>query len=89
MVIVLTGDQIQTLNRDIEVRIRGQLNGAWVQVQSDDGHHFSAEVHWAGFKGLSLLEQHRVVYQAVGSDVGVALHALSLNTRVLEEAIDE
>jgi len=45
------------------------------------GDHFQVEVVSAAFQGKSLLEQHRMVYAALGRDVGVAIHALALKTR--------
>ena len=32
------------------------------------------------FEGLSRIEQHKLVYGALGSDVGGAIHALALKT---------
>lgn len=65
----------------IAERIRAALPGAQVVVRGDDGRHFEAEVVWEGFAGLSMVEQHRRVYAALGDLVGGAVHALSLRTR--------
>lgn len=67
---------------DIKQAIESKLLGAIVAVHSDDGHHFSAEVVYAGFAGKSLVEQHKIVYAAIGSKVGNEIHALALNTKV-------
>ena len=66
-------------------RIRDHISGADVTVTSPDGHHFNCEVIAAQFADLSLLEQHRLVYAALGSDLGTAIHAFSLDTSVPTE----
>ncbi|MEM1026336.1 MAG: BolA/IbaG family iron-sulfur metabolism protein [Myxococcota bacterium] len=45
------------------------------------GDHFSANVTSPAFAGIGLIEQHQLVYQALGSLVGGAIHALQLNTK--------
>ena len=67
---------------DIKQAIESKLTGAIAKVHSDDGHHFAAEVIYAGFAGKSLVEQHKIVYAAIGSKVGTDIHALTLNTKV-------
>ena len=66
---------------EIKQAIETNIIGAQANVSSDDGHHFAAEVIYAGFSGKSLLEQHKMVYGAIGSAVGDAIHALSLTTK--------
>ena len=43
--------------------------------------HFRAEIVAPAFEGKSLVEQHRMVYSALGSAMGGPIHALSLKTR--------
>lgn len=45
------------------------------------GDHFDVEVVAAQFAGLSMIEQHRLVYDAIGDKVGYEIHALGLKTR--------
>ena len=66
----------------IKQKIEANLPGAVANVYSSDGHHFDAEVIYSGFANKSLIEQHRMVYQAIGDSVGNAIHALSLSTKV-------
>jgi len=45
------------------------------------GDHFKADVTSPAFEGASLIEQHQMVYKALGTLVGGAIHALQLNTK--------
>lgn len=56
------------------------LEGASAQVQGEDGVHFEAAVICPAFKGKNMLEQHRMVYEALGDKMQGAIHALSLKT---------
>ena len=47
--------------------------------------HFSAIVISDLFEGLSLVEQHQTVYQAVGNHLTKEIHALQLNTYSLAQ----
>lgn len=44
------------------------------------GDHFRAEVVYDRFEGLSRIEQHRLVYEVFGDEVGGEIHALSIKT---------
>lgn len=45
------------------------------------GDHFSVDIVSARFAGMSMIEQHRLVYAALGERVGREIHALGLKTR--------
>ena len=45
-----------------------------------DDNHFHAIIKSKAFNGLSKVEQHKLVYQALGSHMGTTLHALMLTT---------
>ena len=66
----------------IEHNIRENIPGSQVSVLSEDGVHFFVQVVYDGFAGKSLLTQHRMVYDAVGSGVGIEIHALSIKTSI-------
>jgi stress-induced morphogen len=67
---------------ELKRRIEAALPGARVQVGTFSGNdHFEVQVEAAQFAGLSLVEQHRMVYAAVGDLLGGAVHALALRTR--------
>ena len=68
---------------DIKQRIEAAIPGASVEVEdyTGGGDHFSAVVTAEAFTGLSRIQQHRLVYDALGADVGGAIHALALKTQ--------
>jgi len=43
-----------------------------------DGDHWAARVTSEAFRGKSRIQQHKLVYAAIGSDLGGELHALAL-----------
>jgi stress-induced morphogen len=63
-------------------RIETALPGADVQVEdlNGTGDHFRAEVVSDRFQGLSRIEQHKLIYDVFGNEIGGAIHALSLKT---------
>jgi acid stress-induced BolA-like protein IbaG/YrbA len=66
---------------DIKVLIEAGLPGARARVLGDDGRHFEAEVIYDGFAGKPVIQQHRMVYAALGEKMGREIHALQLKTR--------
>ena len=68
--------------QELEERIQAAMPGAEVSVEdlTGGGDHFRAEVVSERFDGLSRLQQHKLVYDVFGSDVGGAIHALSIKT---------
>ena len=45
------------------------------------GDHFSAEVISKAFEGKSPIQQHKMVYAALGDLIGGPIHALQLSTK--------
>ena len=74
---------------EIRERIEQQLPGARVDVvdTTGAGDHFDVHVRAATFGGKSLVEQHQLVYGALGG-LMVQIHALSLHTEGLQESDD-
>ncbi len=69
---------------EIETMIVGALPGATV-VMTDlagDGDHWAARVTAPQFAGKSRVQQHKMVYEALGGRMGGVLHALQLTTTV-------
>lgn len=66
---------------DVRTRIETALPGARVTVAdtTGGGDHFEVHVRAAAFAGLSLVEQHRLVYGALGT-LMADIHALALRT---------
>ena len=67
---------------DIKQRLESAIPGAVAEVEdyTGGGDHFSATVTASAFEGLSRVQQHRLVYDALGAQVGGAIHALQLKT---------
>lgn len=51
-----------------------------VEDLNGTGDHFRAEVESDRFQGLSRIEQHKLIYDVFGNEIGGAIHALSLKT---------
>ena len=45
-----------------------------------DGDHYAAQIVSAQFRGLTRVQQHKMVYSAMDGKMGNELHALALNT---------
>jgi stress-induced morphogen len=67
---------------DIKQRIEAAIPGASADVEdyTGGGDHFSATVTAAAFEGLSRIQQHRLVYDVFGTEIGGPIHALALKT---------
>ena len=72
---------------DIRRRIEEAFPGALVTVADSTGagDHFEVRVRATEFAGRSLVEQHRLVYGALGPLMG-HIHALALQTESPQEA---
>jgi acid stress-induced BolA-like protein IbaG/YrbA len=64
---------------EIKQRIEEGLPDARAEV-TGDGQHFRAEVVSPAFAGLSRIQQHKLVYEVFGDELGARIHALSLKT---------
>jgi stress-induced morphogen len=62
--------------------IRAGFPDADVRIEdlAGDGDHYRAVVVSESFRGKSRIQQHQMVYAALGDRVGGELHALALNT---------
>jgi stress-induced morphogen len=69
---------------DIERLIKTKFPDAAVAIQdlAGDGDHYAAHVVTTAFKGKSRVQQHQMVYDALGGRMGGVLHALALTTGV-------
>lgn len=67
--------------RDIEMLIGEAMPEADVTVSGNDGRHFEAVVVSEAFVGKTRVQQHRMVYQALGGRMeSQEIHALALKT---------
>lgn len=69
---------------DIERMIKTAFPDAVIEIKdlAGDGDHYAAHVVSAAFKGKSRVQQHQMVYGALGGRMGGVLHALQLTTSV-------
>ena len=68
---------------ELKQRIEDAIPGARVEVEdyTGGGDHFRAVVVSPAFAGRSRIEQHRLVYDVFGDEIGGPIHALSLTTK--------
>jgi stress-induced morphogen len=73
---------------EIERMIKSALPDAEVFITdlAGDGDHYRAQVISEAFRGKSRVQQHQMVYAALGGHVGGVLHALALETAPPETA---
>src|SRR5437867_3175576 len=78
-------------SEEIRQRIEASIAGAQAEVEdyTGGGDHFRATVTATAFAGRSRIEQHRLVYEIFGAEIGGPIHALSLKTQVPQQAADE
>ena len=69
---------------EIEALIRAALPDAEIEIRAlvDDGDHYQARVVSPAFAGKSRVQQHKLVYDALGGRMGGQLHALQLVTAI-------
>jgi stress-induced morphogen len=67
---------------EIERMIKARFPDARIQLKdlAGDNDHWAAHVVSAAFKGKSRVQQHQMVYDALGGQMGNVLHALQLTT---------
>jgi stress-induced morphogen len=73
---------------ELEERITAALPGAHVRVEdlTGGGDHFRAEVVSDRFEGLTRIQQHKLIYDVFGDEVGGPIHALSIKTALPEQS---
>lgn len=52
----------------------------YIKVLGDDGTHFEAVIVSPAFVGKSMVQQHQLVYSALGDRMRAEIHALSMRT---------
>lgn len=70
---------------NIKTSIETALPCDLVHVESDDGHHFSAIIVSAEFRGKNMVQQHQLVYKTLGKKMEQEIHALSMKTLTPEQ----
>ena len=80
----------------IETAIRSQLNIHHIEIiddsakhaghkQNSGGGHYNAFIISDSFEGKSLIQRHRLVYDALGEMMTNDIHAFSMKTLTVDE----
>ena len=64
--------------------IEAGLDASQLEIDGD-GHHFNALIVSPAFAGKTRVQQHQLVYGALGDKMKAEIHALSLRTLTPEE----
>jgi acid stress-induced BolA-like protein IbaG/YrbA len=70
---VLSAQQLQNY-------ITQYLSCDFIEVRGDDGTHFEATIVSPDFEGKRMVQQHQLVYGALGDRMRAEIHALSMQT---------
>ena len=67
---------------DIETLIKDAFPDATVVMEDlrGDGDHYACQIVSSAFAGKNRVQQHQMVYKALGGRMGGDLHALALQT---------
>jgi stress-induced morphogen len=70
----------------IEGLIKESFPDARIEIEdlAGDGDHYRATIVSEAFRGKTRLQQHQMVYKALGDRMGGELHALALRTATPE-----
>jgi stress-induced morphogen len=68
---------------EIKLLIKKAIPDAEIDIvdTAGDENHYSATIKSKIFSGKTKIEQHKMVYKALGDKMGNELHALALNTK--------
>jgi stress-induced morphogen len=80
-------------SQEVSERIESEMPDADVEVveedhedERSDGAHFGVVVVSDGFEGMSRVDRHRAVYDALGEAMGGEIHAVEIRARTHDEA---
>ena len=67
---------------EIKKLIKDSIPDASIEIKDlmGDNNHYSALIKSKMFKGLSKIDQHKLVYKSLKGKMGNELHALSITT---------
>ena len=72
-------------SESIKIHIENTLPCELVRVEGDDGYHFSAIIVSTEFQDKNMVQQHQLVYRALGKKMEQEIHALSMKTLTPEQ----
>ena len=70
---MLSADQLESY-------ITASLDCDYIKVMGDDGTHFEAVIVCPAFEGKNMVQQHQLVYGALGDRMRAEIHALGMKT---------
>jgi len=70
---------------EIKALIENGLEGANVQIFTEDNTHYAALVISREFAGKRPIARHQLVYKCLGSLMGNEIHAMSIRAHTPEE----
>ena len=70
---------------EIKALIENGIDGAQVQIFTDDNTHYAALVVASAFAGKRSIARHQLVYQCLGTLMGNEIHAMSIRAHTPEE----
>ncbi len=81
---------------ELEALIEAEIEDAEATVtlprvhhdQQADDAHYAAVVVSPAFEGVSLVDQHKMVYDAIGDEMTQSVHAMEIETYTPEEYAD-
>ncbi|MDI1297597.1 BolA/IbaG family iron-sulfur metabolism protein [Methylotenera sp.] len=71
--------------QQLEAYITQNLACEYIKVLGDDGTHFESVIVSNAFVGKSMVQQHQLVYSALGDRMRSEIHALSMKTYTPEQ----
>jgi acid stress-induced BolA-like protein IbaG/YrbA len=71
--------------QQLEIYITQSLACEYIKVLGDDGTHFESVIVSDKFIGMSMVQQHQLVYAALGDRMRSEIHALSMKTYTPEQ----
>ena len=71
--------------QQLEAYITQHLACEYIKVLGDDGTHFESVIVSDAFVGKSMVQQHQLVYAALGNRMRSEIHALSMKTYTPEQ----
>lgn len=66
--------------KQLESYITQHLSCNFIDVRGDDGTHFEATIVSPAFEGKRMVQQHQLVYAALGDRMRAEIHALGMKT---------
>ncbi len=66
--------------KQLESYITQHLSCDFIEVRGDDGTHFEAVIVSPAFEGKRMVQQHQLVYAALGDRMRAEIHALGMKT---------